>query len=169
MQDDNELARIEASPGRRAFGLSVLVALGLIVLWLAVTQQGGSPAWRFVMLVLGGIVLWSARAMYRATARSLVLTREALTDSAGVVLAGIDEVESVDRGTFAFKPSNGFLLRLKARRPRLWQPGLYWRIGRRIGVGGVAHAAQSKVMADALAIMLAERAAAAANDTGDAD
>jgi hypothetical protein len=65
----------------------------------------------------------------------------------------------VDRGTFAFKPSNGFLLRTETRQPRLWQPGLYWRTGRRIGVGGITRAAESKALADLIAIKLAERAA----------
>lgn len=166
MQHDTELARIEASAGRRGFGVFVLLALGGIVLWLGLFQDGGSTVWRLVMLLLGCGGLWAAWAMQKATMRALILTPEALVDSTGVELARVAQIVSVDRGTFAFKPSNGFLLRLSEKQPRLWQPGLYWRTGRRIGVGGVAHAAQSKIMADALAMMLAERAAAA-NANGD--
>ena len=65
----------------------------------------------------------------------------------------------MDRGTFAFKPSNGFLLRTATKQPRLWKPGLYWRMGRRIGVGGITRAAEAKLMADVIAVRLAERQA----------
>jgi hypothetical protein len=41
------------------------------------------------------------------------------------VLARIDEIASLDRGTFAFKPSNGFLLRLSRKGTRVWRPGLW--------------------------------------------
>ena len=37
------------------------------------------------------------------------------------------------------------------------EPGLWWRIGRRIGVGGVTPASQSKVMADLITARLIER------------
>jgi hypothetical protein len=97
--------------------------------------------------------------MYRATRLSVILRRDGLFDSDGTCLAAMDTILTVDRGTFAFKPSNGFLLRTSTGASRLWQPGLYWRLGRRIGVGGITRAAEAKQMADVLSVMLAERAA----------
>lgn len=152
-----EVARVAASGGRRAFGLMVLVGLGMILIWLGLMQDGGSLPLRLLILAAGGAVLWAAREMRRATALAVILTGDGLRDSTGEVIAPLDEIASVDRGTFAFKPSNGFLVRLTAPGPWRWKPGLYWRFGRRVGVGGVAHAAQSKAMADALTIMLVER------------
>lgn len=159
MQGQGEVARVEASPARRVFGLMVLICLGLILIWLGWTQEGGSMLLRLLILAAGGVVIWSAREMRRATALAVVLTGEGLADSGGAVIAPLEQIASVDRGTFAFKPSNGFLVRLTQPGRRRWRPGLYWQLGRRVGVGGVAHASQSKAMADALAIMLAERAA----------
>ena len=69
----------------------------------------------------------------------------------------IDEIESIDRGFFAFKPSNGFLLTTKSPGSRTWQPGLWWRIGRRIGVGGMTPGAQSKSVSEIIAIRVAQR------------
>ncbi len=161
MQQDtmgDVIGELRASPGRRVFGVGVLSILGLLLLRMGLS--GGSGTWLDgLVLVLGIGALWAGWIMYRATERSLVLTEEELRDSTGTVLARLDDIRGVDRGTFAFKPSNGFLLRTETRQPRLWQPGLYWRTGRRIGVGGITRAAESKALADLIAIKLAERAA----------
>ena len=69
----------------------------------------------------------------------------------------IEEVEALERGLFAFKPSNGFLIRTRAPKPRGWQPGLWWRVGRRIGIGGVTSAGQAKAMSEIMAALLLER------------
>ena len=152
------LGELRASPGRRVFGVAVLGVLGIMMLRMAL--EGALTSWLDgVVLILGLGALFASWVMYRATARVLRLTDEALVDSDGVVLARLDDIVSVDRGTFAFKPSNGFLLRTAKSAPRLWQPGLYWRLGRRIGVGGITRAAEAKAMADMISVKLAERMA----------
>ena len=160
MADANgaEVARLTVSPARRVFGLGVMLALAGLVLWLGLAGvEGGGFAVRGAMVLLGLGVLAAAVRMQRATQRALILTETVLVDTAGVVLTRVDDIEGVDRGTFAFKPSNGFLLKTRTKGTRAWQPGLYWRFGRRIGVGGVAQAAQAKAMADALTVVLVER------------
>lgn len=156
------LGELRASTGRRVFGVAVLGMLGIMMLRMAL--EGAMRSWLDgLVLALGLGALAASWVMYRATARVLRLTEDALVDSEGVVLARLDDIVAVDRGTFAFKPSNGFLLRTAHGAPRLWQPGLYWRMGRRIGVGGITRAAEAKAMADQIAIRLAERMA---EDTG---
>jgi hypothetical protein len=75
------------------------------------------------------------------------------------VIAALGDIQSMDRGFFAFKPSNGFLLKLRrgAGGPRVWRPGLWWRMGGRIGIGGMTPGNQTKFMSDVLAAMMAER------------
>ena len=63
-------------------------------------------------------------------------------------------IASVDRGAFAFKPSNGFTVRLKSPAPRAWLPGLWWRLGRRVGVGGATPGKAARDMADVITILL---------------
>ena len=98
-----------------------------------------------------------ARRLWIATLDRLELTKEVLRTSAGDVIAVVEEIEALDRGVFAFKPSNGFLIRTKKPDARSWAPGLWWRIGRRIGVGGVTAASQTKFMSEVLTAMMAER------------
>ena len=150
------LARIDASPARRMFAVAVIGALGLLLMWIAVTQSGGI-GWRAVLAMIGGGALWSAARVWDATSRGLLLTRDGMADTDGCLIAPLTEIISVDRGMFAFKPSNGFMLKLAQAGDRGWAPGLWWRVGRRVGVGGVTSAGEAKAMAEILTAMIAQR------------
>ena len=155
-QSNEVLATIKASPGRRILGVGSLWFLSLMVIYVAIVQPP-ELGWQLFLFALGGVSIWIAEQMRRSTAVTLELSRRELRDSAGVVLARMDEVTGLDRGMFAFKPSNGFLLRLNGNKPRAWRPGLWWSLGSRIGVGGMTPAHQAKFMAEIIATLLAER------------
>jgi hypothetical protein len=157
MTDAHVLARLHVSPVRRAIGLSMLVAIGAFLVWVAFARPPEAPVWRLFLLLAGTGALWLAERMRRATRRRLELTREVLRDSSCRVLARVDEIRSIERGAFAFKPSGGFLLKLSRAPGSAWQPGLWWRLGRRVGVGGVTVGNEAKYMAEVIAAMLAER------------
>ncbi|MBN9889225.1 hypothetical protein [Salipiger abyssi] len=157
MTDGEIIARVKATGPRRAIGVGALSALGLLLLWLAVTEPPSGLLWQLFLVLLGAGALWMAQLMWRATGHTLLLTEEMLCDSTGAVLARVEEIEKVDRSMFAMKPSNGFLVRLRAPAPRAWQPGLWWRLGRRLAVGGVTAGRDTKPMADALALLVARR------------
>ena len=104
---------------------------------------------------------WFAWAMASAKASSLTFDGEALIDDSGVVVCHLEEVERVERGFAMFKPSGGFAILLKGDQPRGWSPGLWWRWGKRIGVGGATYGRAARNMADSMTIALAMREAAA--------
>lgn len=133
----------------------MLAVLGGLLLYLAMTVPLGAT--QIFLLVFGLVALWSAMRLQAATAQTLILTERALITDRGDELAQVDEMEKVERGAFAFKPSNGFLLTTRSPGPRRWAPGLFWAMGRRIGVGGVTGAPQSKAMAEAIAGLIALR------------
>lgn len=153
---DEVLAVARASAGRRILGLTSLAVLGGMLIWIALVEN---PAfeWRLMLLVLGGGALWLVKAMRSATATNIELTPTALRDSDGTVIALIEDIEGMDRGFFAFKPSNGFLLRTRDKGANTWRPGMWWRLGRRIGVGGMTTAHQCKQVSEIIAIMMAQR------------
>lgn len=155
--NDEVLAVVSASAPRRWLGVTMLAALGGLLVYTALARPPAELGWQGFLVIMGLVALWGADRMYRATAQRVELTAEGLQSSDGEVIAEMDDIASVDRGTFVFKPSNGFILRLKASAPRRWAPGLWWRYGRRVGIGGVTPGAQSKLMADMLAAMLLER------------
>lgn len=151
--EDGIYARVQASPARRIFAYGVQFGLGALLIYTTFAQP---PAllWMIFMLGFGVLMLWQAERLRRATTQIIELTADELRDSAGTVLARMDEVRSVERGAFAFKPSNGFTLVLTTKKPRAWLPGLWWRLGRRVGVGGVTNAGQSKFMAEQIALRI---------------
>lgn len=151
MPEPETLAELRASAPRRVFGTGLLAALAMLLAWLAAVAPTGIGA-RLGLLLAAGLSGYAAMALWRATAQAVFLTETGLVQSDGRVLAAMDEIAAVDRGLFALKPSNGFLVRLDRSRPFAWAPGLWWRWGRRLGVGGMTGAAQAKAMADLLAL-----------------
>jgi hypothetical protein len=138
-QDDAERSLVlAASPGRRAIGVGSVGALGLMLLWVALSQTL-TPQWQVALVAMGLGALWLARRMWRATAAWLVLERDALTSSDGRVLARMDDVVAVARGAF------------------VWEPGLWWRIGRRVGVGGVTPGTPARLIAELMQERIARR------------
>src|SRR6056297_1223077 len=107
MNDSEVLVVLSASTGRRVLGVGAVGGLGLTLLYL-VLAQAPAPGWQVFMVSLAALALWMASRMWRATERWLELTREGLRDNTGRMIAPIDQIVSVDRGVFAFKPSNGF-------------------------------------------------------------
>lgn len=157
MGDEEVLARVQVSQGRRLMGVAMLVGLGAMLLYLSVVQPPTGPGWRAFLLVFGVLAMLLGVRMHASTALGLELTADVLRDSAGTILARLDEIEAIDRGIFAFKPSNGFLLRLSRPQPRRWAPGLWWRMGRRVGVGGVTPRHQTKFMAEVIQLRITAR------------
>lgn len=152
--DENGVyARVHAAPVRRLFGYGVVFGLGALVIYVTLVQPP-QLVWLVFMLGFGVTMLWLAERLRRATMMVIELTKTEVRDSSGAVLARIADIRSVERGTFAFKPSNGFTLVLHTKQPRAWAPGLWWRFGRRVGVGGVTAAGPSKLMAEQLAVMI---------------
>lgn len=149
------LARVSAAPARRWFAVAVLIALGGLIIWLTLTLDQAGILQRSLLVLFGLAVLAVGYRLWKATQLGLILTEEALTTTSGDLLTRLDQIERVERGAFAFKPSNGFLIVTAAPAPAVWAPGLWWRFGRRIGVGGVCGAGQTKAMADILAAHLA--------------
>ncbi len=151
---DGVVARASASAMRRVFACLVLYGLGGLLIYVAVAAPP-SPFWLIFLIGLGVCVLLLAERMRRATERVLELTTTELRDDQGRVLAQLADIKSVERGVFAMKPSNGFTLVLTKSSPRAWLPGLWWRAGRRVGVGGVVSSGPAKFMAEQIALRIA--------------
>ncbi|WP_170324468.1 hypothetical protein [Ruegeria arenilitoris] len=152
MQQDI-LATIKPSPARRWLGVGMLSVVGVLVLSVALAQPP-EPLWMVFLLAVGGAAFWLAYRMWHATNDWIELTQSELRTGAGHVIAKVEDIEAVDRGVFAFKPSNGFLLKTRVGGENSWAPGLWWRLGRRVGVGGMTAAAETKFMTDVLSSLV---------------
>jgi hypothetical protein len=149
-QPETREFRLPATMGRRLSALAVLGGLGGIHFWIMLTTPPVAVVGQVFLLCVGGLALFAAYRVWASTSRDILLTPHDIREEGGRVLCRIEDIDHVQRGAFAFKPSNGFVVVLKSKAPRAWAPGLWWRIGRRIGVGGVTSAGAGKAMADVL-------------------
>ena len=149
-------AKLEAAGLRRVFAYTVLLALGALMIYLSFITLGGFGS-RIALLVFGVVGLYMAEKLRTATAGLLMLTDAGIEDGDGRVLVKWDNMEGIERGAFALKPSNGFTVHTKCSMKRGWAPGLWWRVGKRFGVGGVSAAGAAKFMAEQIALRLAQK------------
>ncbi len=150
------LATVSASAPRRWIGVGMLVAVGALVIYVALASPP-QIGWQVFLLVFGAAALWLAQRMWHVTEDSIELTPSGLRTGSGQVICKVEDIEQVDRSMFAFKPSNGFLIKTRTPAPNAWAPGLWWRLGRRIGIGGMTAATETKFMSEMLSAMLVER------------
>lgn len=151
------LAEMYPPPARRWIGISMLYGLGALLVLLGILRPPEDAVWTIFLICVGVIALWAGEKTRQSTALGLRLTEDGLWDTGGRRIAAMEDIQEVDRGLFAFKPSNGFLIITESVQDNAWRPGLYWIIGRRIGIGGVVSRAQSKLMADTISLLLSER------------
>lgn len=143
------LIELRVTAMRRYAGVAVLLGLGCVLVYVALNRAPG-PALQALMAAGGIAAFYGARGVWRATSSAVVLSAEGLHDADGTPIAPLDLIEKVDGGFLAFRPSNGFTVRLRTAQPTGWRPGLWWRYGTRIGIGGMTPRQPGKMMAAAL-------------------
>jgi uncharacterized protein (DUF58 family) len=121
---DPVIATLAASPPRRWTGTVMLSFLGGLLIYLALSVPFSAP--QVILILCGLFVLFAASRLLAATAQVIELTQTELRVKDGVVLAKLADITKVERGAFAFKPSNGFLVSTKESAP-YWCGRCYWR------------------------------------------
>ncbi len=146
--EEKIISRLAPSLARRLLATGTTGGLGVVMVWLAATHPAPSAA---LLAGLGALALLSftgAALVWRATALGLELTREELRDTGGRQLFALDDVAEIEKGLLAWKPAGGFAVVLHDAKPRIWVPGLWWRVGRRVMIGGATNGGEAKAMAD---------------------
>ena len=154
---DHVIAQAHPTAPRRFLGTAMFGVLGGMLLALANQSAPQSmPSALFLGLVGIGALVLSWR-FWQATAAGLLLTPAGISDTTGRMVLSLDEIEALNRGTFAAKPATGFALVLRRPARPAWAPGLWWRMGQRLGVGGALSRAELRVMADRIEDLLKAR------------
>jgi hypothetical protein len=157
MPDDQELEMfvpvmiLPLSWARHYLAMIMLAAMGFLFLSIVVKTPPAAPLGIVFLIAVGALALYVSYLVWQVSGRSLHLTADELCDDQGQVLCLVKDIKTVERGALAFKPSGGFVVVLKTRVARGWAPGLWWKFGKRIGVGGVVSSGAGKAMADVLA------------------
>lgn len=154
--DGEVILAIRPTPIRRGVALAAMVGMAGLLVVAGVTEAQQAAIWRALLVILGVGSATLAWRFYKSTDVCLELTREELRQTGGQVLFKIKDVARVDRGAFSMKPSNGLNVILNRPYPTAWVPGLWWRWGQRVGIGGVTAPAQARALADTITLILAE-------------
>jgi len=151
---DEILIGVDASPIRRLIGVMALLALCAIVLWHGYQRYSDSGEGLITMLIaLAGI--YGALRFWQSSSIGLVLTPTELRETGGRQVVRVADITSVNREAFGIiKPTNGFVIVTRESLPAAISPGIWWRLGRRIGIGGLTGAGEGKAMAELLQEML---------------
>ena len=157
LDGEEVLAELSAAPARWLFGVAMLFFLGALVIYLGIAAPGLGFGKRAFLVIVGSLFLLSGERSRRTKDVTIRLTATRLIDSEGRLLAQIENITGVDRGVMAIKPSNGFLMYLDHKPGRAWVPGLWWRLGSFVGVGGSTQSGPAKFMAELIAMRVAER------------
>lgn len=163
--DDDVLIRLPSSPLRR-WALMLLVALfAAIFLQVGVELPMERPLVKIGAMLLGLLCIWQVIQLWKAGGRVIELTATELRENGtGRILARLEDIDRIDRSIIAWRPATGFLILLK-QPSRRWAttPGMWWRVGRRIGIGGITPKLEGKAMSELLAEMLRSRAEASSD------
>lgn len=154
---DEVLARITPKPARRIIAAGMTGGLGVILIYIAATFPPVDLLWLAFLVAMGALCLFWAVRLWRASAVALELTRTEMREAGGRRLFAVADVDRVDNSPFAFKPAAGFLVHLTRAGSTVYAPGLWWRAGRRVAIGGVTARAEGKAMVELLNVMLADR------------
>ena len=148
------LAQIQPSPVRFWGTFIVISGFGLFLLWIALSGAALSTLGSLIFVIFSCLCFGIAYKIRATRGHGIFLTREGLFDSTGSAICALNEIEKIDRSFFALKPSNGFLVRLKTPLNTAWVPGLWWRLGKQVGIGGMTSVSEGKTMADTISIIL---------------
>ncbi len=154
---DNPIYIARPSVVRRTLSVGMQAVLGVLLIEVALNAPSENNFWSLILMGCGLLALLAALFVWQSTKHGIVLRKEGIFQESGDIIVSLDEITSIDRGVFSFKPSNGFLIRLRRSQPWKWVPGLWWRIGARVGIGGLLPSAQTRVFADTLSAMVDAR------------
>lgn len=155
LESDGIILSIGPSPARRYFAVICFVTLAIVLIGLLL-QGSASILWQAFFLGTAIASLLGAKRLFEGTDDEIELTREEIRTKSGRLLTTMENVRVVERGPFAFKPSNGLLVRLHEPCGQGWVPGLFWQRGRYLGIGGAINAGHTRAMAEAITALKME-------------
>ena len=150
-------AEMKVSPFRRWFSSWLVSLTAALLLNMAMTTPPASVLGQGLVWGMATLLLIAALKLWRDTGVSVRLVGTQLEDSHGALIVQIEDVETLTRKHFSFRPSNGFMLSLKREYDPRWCMGLYWRAGKRAAFGGAVSGAEAKKLAEAIERHLSQR------------
>ena len=110
----------------------------------------------FLLLGLVLLALWFKRFLKRYSKVGFQINSTGLYDLETNLICKIDDIHKVDVSPYTFKSANGFIVFSKTKSKFRSVPGLYWRLGNRISIGGLISKNESKFLSTTLLALIDE-------------
>ncbi len=147
MEKEKPQAIITPPQAKRVVATSLLAIGGMGLVYYGTLNYWGRVEVLFVY-VLAMLTLFGCFKFYQNTREELLLYEDRVASSSGELLFEVSNVKSIDNSLLSFKPSNGALIYLKSPMPMKVHYGLWWRVGKKVGIGGCTNRAEVNVMVD---------------------
>ncbi|MCY4542472.1 MAG: hypothetical protein OXB95_08795 [Rhodobacteraceae bacterium] len=148
-RQNEAIATIAPSPARRAITTLLLLVLGGLLIDSSFANRS-AVVFGSITMAIGVASIALAYVIYRTTRHSIELRGSAVVSTDGTLLAELDNISKIEIGLLDFKPASGFTIRLHEPMPAAWKVGLWWRIGRSVGIGGCTPKSDAKQFATIL-------------------
>lgn len=158
MSNPETLAILRPAPVRRVALVMTAGVLGILLVMVGLDAPQGGLALRASFIAVGLALIAAGWRVWHMTAVDLVLTSDELRQSDGRVICALADIVKVERGLAALRPATGFALALRQPQSFGWVPGLWWRRGSRVGIGGMTTRASAKALAEVIEAVLRDRA-----------
>ncbi|MEM0977526.1 MAG: hypothetical protein AAGJ34_08330 [Pseudomonadota bacterium] len=146
MSDQETVLFAPISAGRYWFGIACLSLPALFIVF-ALSQGVVTRLWAMgFLMAIASAFLWAAYRMYSVPRAGLLFDGRVLRTEDGLVVAALTDIDVVQTGIFAMRPSNGFSLIMKEADHLPTRPGIFWRQGKMIGIGGILAAAETRAI-----------------------
>ena len=135
-------------PNHRVKLLAVTIfglMLFLIYTLLKTSVESGK-ALLFLISIFLISTLWFKKFISQHPKVGFLLNQEGIFNLDNSIVCRIEDIETIDTSPYTFRSANGFIVFLRERSTFKIVPGLYWRLGNRISIGGLVSKAESKFL-----------------------
>ena len=96
------------------------------------------------------LAFWFRSFLKRYSKVGFLINQSGLFNLDGSIICEIGDIERIDVSPYTFKSANGFIVILKTKSSFKSIPGLYWRLGNRLSIGGLVSKNESKFLSQTL-------------------
>ena len=148
---ETDYARYEL-PGHRIkiLGLTIFALLAFLIVSLSRLEKNISVLDMLLIPIIVVLGLWLKRFLNRYSKIGFLINELGMFNLDESLIFKMDEIERIDVSPYTFKSANGFIILLKTKSSFKFIPGLYWRLGNRISIGGLVSKNESKFLSTTL-------------------
>ena len=158
MEENTSDARYELPSHRLKILGTVIFSLLLFLIYTISSLDGKTTVLDFFLLpIIVILAFWFKNFLKKYSKVGFLINEQGLFNLDKSPICKMHEIDRVDASPYTFKSANGFIIILKTKNSFESVPGLYWKVGKRISIGGLVSKNESKFLSGLLLQFLEEQ------------